>query len=235
MLFLLCQVAAVIGDELLVEEGALQAYDLLTPFLLQHDISPLVHQALSALHITLTAVKDTAPTTIEGHSHQRMMAARTAAAVSFWLMWLSVPISPALVAGAVAGAAGGVTGRLLQPAGSFAQLNCALLKALTWRQQDPQAPAGTATPAAGQEHKPRQSATGVTAKPAKAGSKQAKAEAAAAVVAAEAEVAANARQLLSPAETAAIAKQQVEVTAAQDFVLLHPDGAAWGSPAIAAR
>lgn len=50
--------AAVVGDELLVEEGALRAYNLLTPLLASKDTSPLLHQALSAAHLALSGVKD---------------------------------------------------------------------------------------------------------------------------------------------------------------------------------
>jgi hypothetical protein len=225
------QVAATIGDVMLVEEGALRAYNLLAPLLQQQDISPLLHQALSTLHLALTEVKDTAPATLDGHTQQRIMAARASAAVSHWLLRLSAPISPVLAAGAVAGTAGGVSGKQLQPAGSFARLDHALLKALT-RQVPDASSAVLEEPAS--RGAARQSVTGTASpaagKPSKGASKQAKAEAEAAAAAAAA-----AEPELSLDEAAAAAEQLVEMTAAQDLLLLHPDGTAWASPSTSSR
>ncbi|KAF6254573.1 hypothetical protein COO60DRAFT_303334 [Scenedesmus sp. NREL 46B-D3] len=226
------QAAAVIGDEMLVEEGALRAYNLLAPLLQQQDISPLLHQALSTLHLTLAEVKDTAQGSLEGHTQQRMAAARASAAVSHWLMRLSAPISPVLAAGAVAGSAGVMSNKQLQPAGTFARLEHALLTALSC-----QAPAESAAAGEPASRCTGQIVTGTApppaARPPKGASKQAKAEAEAAAVATAAAAAADPE--VSPDEAAAAAEQLVEMTAAHDLVLLHPDGAAWASPGSSAR
>jgi hypothetical protein len=231
----------VIGDEMLVEEGAIRAYNLLAPFFQQQDISPLLHQALSTLHLALTAVKDAAPASLEGHSQQRIMAARASAAVSYWLLQLSAPLSPVLAAGAAAGAAGGVTGKQLQPAGVFARLDHALLNALSRQAVGDSQAAATQQMGEAPRRTTRQSGTGAAvaatagAKAVKGASKQAKADAEAAAAAAAAAAAVAAEPELPPEEAAAAAEQLVELTAAQDLVLLHPDGAAWASPSIAAR
>lgn len=212
------QIGGVIGDEMLVEEGAVRAYNLLQPLLQQRDITPLMQQALSSIHMALTAVKDVAPSSIKGHSEQRKTGARATAAVSYWLMRLSAPFHPDLTAGAVAGAVGGVQGKALQPAAAFARLDCALLKALG----PPSAPEGQAPEVAvtaSGKLTARASGVGTAAKASKGGKQQL----AAVAVTAGAAVAGT---VVLSADTGSI-----EMTAAQDLALLHPDSAAWGLPA----
>lgn len=211
---------------MLVEEGALRAYNLLLPLLQQRDISPLVHQALSNLHLALTAVKDTATSSITGHSKQRKTAARASAATSYWLMRLSAPLSPDLASGALAGAAGTVTSKVLQPASFFARLDNALLKALV-----PATTTEVAAPESAATGKvtARGSAAGAAAKAGK-GPKKEQAGAADAVTAGQGAA--------GPAASAAEpvgAEELVELNAAQDYVLSHPDGTGWTSPAVAPR
>ena len=50
------QVSACLPDEMLVQEGALRAHNLLAPLLALRDPPPLVHKALAALHLGLQGV-----------------------------------------------------------------------------------------------------------------------------------------------------------------------------------
>lgn len=223
------QVALLIGDEMLGEEGALRAYNLLAPFLSRQDLNPLLVKALESLHRGLTAIKDTTPASLAGHSQQRIMAARATAAASYWLLRLAVPRGFPAAAGGAAGAVAGVMSRPVQPVALFAQLDAALLTAL--RRERPKLPAAAAPAAAAAPGPQKQGG-----KHGKAGSKQQQADTDAGAAAAAAAAAASALDAVqSSAEAAEATERVVELTAAQELVLLHPDAPAWAAAWCTAR
>lgn len=221
-----------IDDEMLVEEGALRAYNLVLPLVKQQDITPLMHQALSALYLALAAVKDKSPSSVAGHTKQRRTAARATAAASYGLIRLSAPIRPNLATGAVSAAAGTATDRSLTPASAFARLDAVLLRALSPPPAAEVARPGSAATAATGKRPLRPSGTGAASTKAapKAGNKE---QPTGTDAAATGSAAAATIPLFEGGAPGA--EDLVELTAAQDLVLLHPDGSAWASPAVAAR
>jgi hypothetical protein len=114
------QMALVIGDELLLEEGAVRVHRLMIP-LLVHGVSirKLLHRVLSELHALLAAASGRAALGVLGAEALHMAAARAAAASAQWLLQFSPSLTP-------------MYGSRL-PAGMSAQpqsLDCALLGVL---------------------------------------------------------------------------------------------------------
>lgn len=119
------QVAAMMGDEMLVEEGALHAHNLLAPLLALRDRTPLLHAALAAIHSALVTVKElSACSSRIGQAGQRNAAAKVAGSISYHLVALST-------GGGAGSSPGAAADALHEPhAGArFAQLQLSLLKA----------------------------------------------------------------------------------------------------------
>lgn len=212
---MLLQVAATADDEMLIEEGALRAYNLLVPLLQQRDISPMLLRPLSDLHTLLVAVKDAAPSSITGHKQQRQQAAQATAAACFWKLRLLAPVRPDLVVGSAAVSTYGILG-LHQTSSSAAvtALDAALVRAL----------GGSSSPAAA----PVASDSTSTTKQTKAGSKKQPAGQKAGHKAAS--------EAASTASAAPAAHEQAqELVALQELLLWHPSGRLWAAELCASR
>lgn len=212
------QVAAKADDEMLVQEGALRTFNLLSPLLQQQDISPTLFQPLSELHSLVAAVKDTAPSSVSGHKQQRQQAAQALATAGYWKLRLLEPVGPGFLCGSAAVAAHGVIGLQLKPSAALNALDGALLRVL----------AG-ALPAAASVAPETSSAP---AKAGKGGKKQTGHK--------------TGRKTDSIPEGSAVsaapqvpvgegAEQAQELAALQELLLWHPQGALWAADLHASR
>jgi hypothetical protein len=129
VMVLLLQVASLLLDVQLVEEGAVRAYNLLAPLLAAVDVCPLLAPPLAALHTCLKQLPAAEQQRSEGQLLTQSMASRVAAAAVFHLLRVVAPGDDAAAAGSVAGAVGLAAGQQLQPAAAVVQLEGALLKA----------------------------------------------------------------------------------------------------------
>jgi hypothetical protein len=227
----LLQVAAQAGNEMLVEEGALRTFNLLTPLLQQQDVSPALFQPLSELHSCLAAVKDTAPGSITGHKQQRQQAAQALAAASVWTLRILQPVGPVLASGSAAVAAHSVMGLQLKPSAALAALDGALLRVLAGSSQLAAGTAGAGAAAALQG----------SSSPAKGGKAAGKKHQAGHKGGAQKAAAAAAGRPTTPglsagaAGAAAGADQAKELAALQELLLWHPQGPAWAADLHATR
>lgn len=221
------QVAAQAGDEMLVEEGALRTFNLLTPLLQQQDVSPALFQPLSELHSCLATVKDAGPGSITGHKQQRQQAAQALAAASFWTLRILQPVGPVLASGSAAVAAHSVMGLQLKQSTAFAALDGALLRVLAGSSQLAAGAAAAATAAQGTSS-PVKGGKAVGKKH-QAGHKGGAQKAAAAGRPAAPGLSAGA------AGAAAGADQAKELAALQELLLWHPQGPAWAADLHATR
>ncbi|KAG2453644.1 hypothetical protein HYH02_001857 [Chlamydomonas schloesseri] len=90
LLVLGMEVAALLPDEPLMQEGALRTYGLLAPLLaLRAPRSHLLHKALAACHAVLASLTNLVQDSLYRQEHQRSLAARVAAAVTYQLLRLS--------------------------------------------------------------------------------------------------------------------------------------------------
>ncbi|PNH01366.1 hypothetical protein TSOC_012750, partial [Tetrabaena socialis] len=90
LLVLGMEVAALLPDEPLMQEGALRTYHLLAPLLaLRAPRSPLLHKALAACHAVLSSLTNLVQDSLHRQEAQRALASRVAAAVSYQLLRLS--------------------------------------------------------------------------------------------------------------------------------------------------
>lgn len=211
---------------MLVEEGALRTFNLLTPLLQQQDTSPMLFQPLSELHRCLAAVQDTAADSIAGHKQQRQQAARALAAASFWKLRMLQPVGPVLACGSAAVAAHGVIGLGLKPSAALAALDGALLRVLSGSSQ--LAAGVPAADAAQDSSAPKAAAAAgkAGAKKHPAGHKGGKKAAAST----DAPGPSTATGLVG-----AGAEQAEELVALQELLLWHPQGAAWAADLHASR
>jgi len=214
---MLLQVAATADDEMLIEEGALRAYNLLVPLLQQRDVSPMLLKPLSDLHALLVAVKDAAPSSITGHKQQRQQAAQATAAVCFWKLRLLAPVRPDLVVGSAAVSTYGILGlHQTSPAAAVTALDAALVRAL----------AGSSSPASAPVVADSASATKQT----KAASKKQPAGQKAGRKAAP-----EATASAAPAAVLDGHEQAEELVALQELLLWHPNRRLWAAELCASR
>ncbi|KAG2499074.1 hypothetical protein HYH03_003257 [Edaphochlamys debaryana] len=90
LLVLGMELAATLPDEPLMQEGALRTYALLSPLLaLRSPRSGLLHKALAACHSVLSSLTNLVQDSLHRQEHQRALAARVAAAVTYQLIRLS--------------------------------------------------------------------------------------------------------------------------------------------------
>lgn len=77
-----------LDDEMLMEESALAAHNLIAPMLARRELGPLLQQLLSALHLGLEAIRKLRTERLAGQGLQRASAARSTAAVCYNLLQL---------------------------------------------------------------------------------------------------------------------------------------------------
>lgn len=205
--------AALAGDEMLVEEGAIRAYRLLAPLLQQQDVSTLLFQPLSELHSLLAAITDTTPSSITGHKQQRQRTAQVLAAASCWRLRLLDPVHARLTCGSFAVASNGVVGLRLKPSAALTALDGALLRAL----------GGTAARTLSvakdsQDSSPTRPTKGGSKKQLQTGKKQKVAAAAAAA----------SETQTCDLESGAL-DQAAELVVLQELLLWHPSGPIWAA------
>ncbi|KAG1679322.1 hypothetical protein FOA52_009354, partial [Chlamydomonas sp. UWO 241] len=83
------EVAAMLRDEMLVQEGALRAHNMLAPLLALQPVPQHVHKALAKVHLSLQGIANMVQDSLVGQEASRAAAARAAAAASYYLVTLS--------------------------------------------------------------------------------------------------------------------------------------------------
>eukprot|EP00775_Hariotina_reticulata_P005829 gene5829-6070_t len=214
------QVALIIDDEALAEEGALRCYNLLVPFLSYKDISPLLLKPLTFLLHGLQAIKVHNPGKVMAGNQQRVMAARVTAAVSYWLMKVNTQSHDVQDVSSTGDAGTCLASRCGHAAAGTAHLEADLLMFLRTaaRHLQPQAAAELAQSA--EAHGPQKQGTG--------SSRQ---QVVPAVVSPPVPDAAACASSAAEQQPAVLE----ELRAAEELALMHPDGQVWAAPWAAAR
>lgn len=88
-LLLAGHVACVLGDEMLVAEGAARAYNMLTPLLATKAKPPLILKALGNVHASLGTLTNLVQNSCVGQEVGRVAAARVVAAASYHALGLA--------------------------------------------------------------------------------------------------------------------------------------------------